>query len=90
MDKATAAAIAAVTLGAMSAQAGVRKGMTEAQVVKEMGQPNQQSELNGHPQWIYVHMTVASAILGQFSLHGPDVLSLTFNHGRVASIEHDR
>jgi hypothetical protein len=105
MDKATAAAIATLTIGAMSAQAGhthkggvheeviegVSKGMSAAEVIRVKGKPNQKSSVNGHEQWIYIHTSLSSMVLSQFSVSsGQDVLSVTFNRGCVENIEHDR
>jgi outer membrane protein assembly factor BamE (lipoprotein component of BamABCDE complex) len=82
---------ATIALAAVSTEAGeVRVGMTKSQVLAEVGRPNNVSDFSGHLQWSYgPHFNPMDLIPLHLALHGADMLTVTFNHGRVIGVEHD-
>lgn len=82
---------ATIALATASTEAGqVRKGMTQSQVIAEVGRPNNVSDFSGHVQWFYTpRFQVSDLIPLHLALHGADTLTVTFNHGRVMGVEHD-
>jgi len=92
MSKTKKIVLLALASAAVVANAGeVRRGMTEAQVRSECGRPTQVSEEDGRIQWVYIHLRAAqfNPFDFQAQLRGPDVLSVTFDHGRVRTIERE-
>ena len=66
----------------------IHKGMTEAQVEKLYGEPDERSESDTGTTWTFTQIKSKAFIpfYGAFS-HGIKVIIVTFRHGRVVSYE---
>jgi hypothetical protein len=88
-----AAALLASTLPGTGRAAGdvpqpLHKGMTEAQVEKLYGEPNERSESDSGTTWTYTKIGAKAFIpfFGAFS-HSIKVITVTFRHGRLTSYD---
>ena len=88
-----AAALLASTLPGAGGAAGevpqpLHKGMTEAQVEKLYGEPDERSESDSGTTWTYTKIGAKAfiPIIGAFS-HSIKVITVTFRHGRLTSYD---
>lgn len=73
------------TFGEAAETSQLRKGMTEAQVEKVYGEPDQRTETDSGLTWTYVK-GMSKALIPIYGIFShPEMIVVNFRHGRVAS-----